>query len=257
MLLTIDVGNTNTVLGLYDGHDLKKHWRVSTDPHRTVDEHLLWLRAILQLDGYDLTSISGWSVSSVVPAVTGPLRDIGHEVAGDAVVVVGPGTRTGMSILIDNPHEVGADRVVNSVAGRERYGAPLVVVDFGTSTNFDVVGPDGSYLGGVIAPGLELSTDALVGGTAALRRVEYVPPRSAIGKGTVEAIQSGALYGHAGLVDGIMDRLADALGAEPVTVATGGLASTIVPHCSSVETIDEFLTLDGLRMIFDMNREDA
>ncbi|NNC74257.1 MAG: type III pantothenate kinase [Acidimicrobiia bacterium] len=257
MLLAIDVGNTNTVLGLYDSEMLVKHWRVATYPHRTADEHLLWLRGILQLDGYDLSVVTGWSVSSVVPSVTGPLRDIGHDVAGDAVVVVGPGTKTGMAITIDNPHEVGADRVVNAVAGRERYGTPLVVVDFGTSTNFDVVGPDGSYLGGVIAPGLELSTDALVGGTAALRRVEYVPPRSPIGKGTVEAIQSGALYGHAGLVDGIMGRLAEALGTKPGTVATGGLASTIVPHCSSVETIDEFLTLDGLRMIFDMNQEDG
>jgi type III pantothenate kinase len=162
-----------------------------------------------------------------------------------------------MSILIDNPREVGADRIVNSVAARERYGAPVIVVDFGTSTNFDVVGPEGSYLGGVIAPGLVISTNALIAGAAALRNVEFLPPRSPIGKGTVEAIQSGALYGHAGLVDGIMQRLEAELGGDVTKVATGGLASTIVPHCRSVDRIDEFLTLDGLRMIYDLNREDS
>jgi type III pantothenate kinase len=160
-----------------------------------------------------------------------------------------------MSILIDNPREVGADRVVNAVAARERYGAPVIVVDFGTSTNFDVVGPDGAYLGGAIAPGLVVATEALTARAAALRNVEYLPPRSPIGKGTVEAIQSGALYGHAGLVDGIMERIAAEIEGDVQRVATGGLASTIVPHCKSVEAIDEFLTLDGLRMIFDMNRD--
>ncbi len=146
--------------------------------------------------------------------------------------------------------------MVNAVAARERYGAPAIVVDFGTSTNFDVVGRDGAYLGGAIAPGLVISTNALISGTAALRRVEFVPPRSAVGKGTVEAIQSGAIYGHAGLVDGIMERLAAEVGDDAVRIATGGLASTIVPHCESVELVDDHLTLDGLRMIYEMNQED-
>jgi type III pantothenate kinase len=159
-----------------------------------------------------------------------------------------------MPIQIDNPREVGADRVVNSVAARARYGTPVVVVDFGTSTNFDVVGHEGEYMGGAIAPGLAISTEALISGTAALRNVEFVPPRGPIGKGTVEAIQAGAMFGHAGLVDGIMERIVAELGGVVERVATGGLASTIVPHCRSVERIDEFLTLDGLRRIYEMNR---
>ena len=160
-----------------------------------------------------------------------------------------------MSIEIDNPREVGADRIVNALAARERYGAPVVVVDFGTSTNFDVVGAHGAYLGGAIAPGLEISTNALISGTAALRKVEFAVPRSVVGKGTVEAIQSGALYGHAGLVDGIVDRIAREFDEPIIRVATGGLASTIVPHCSSVETVDPYLTLEGLRIIFEINQD--
>ncbi len=256
MLLAIDIGNTNTVAGLFDGPDMVGHWRLHTDKDRTTDETRLWLRSLLEMEGFDPPELGGVVVSSVVPSVTARFRQVGSRLAG-AVVVVEPGIKTGMPILIDNPREVGADRVVNSVAARERYGAPVIVVDFGTSTNFDVVGPEGGYLGGAIAPGLVVSTNALIAGAAALRNVEFVPPRSPIGKGTVEAIQSGSLYGHAGLVDGIMERLAGELGGEVTRVATGGLASTIVPHCRSVDTIDEFLTLDGLRMIFEMNDEPA
>jgi type III pantothenate kinase len=160
-----------------------------------------------------------------------------------------------MSIEIDNPGEVGADRVVNALAARERYGSPVVVVDFGTSTNFDVVNGEGAYIGGAIAPGLEISTNALISGTAALRMVEFSQPRSVIGKGTVEAIQSGGLYGHAGLVDGIVERIASEFEEPIARVATGGLASTIVPHCSSVDTIDPYLTLEGLRIIYEHNQD--
>jgi type III pantothenate kinase len=184
----------------------------------------------------------------------GNLRTVAPDLTRGDVVVVEPGADIGMPVMIDNPREVGADRIVNALAARERYGAPAIVVDFGTSTNFDVVGPEGAYLGGAIAPGLEIATNALISGTAALRRVEYVAPRSPIGKGTVEAIQSGALYGHAGLVDGIMERIADELGGAPVRIATGGLAAAIVPHCRTVEVIDEFLTLEGLRLVFERNR---
>jgi type III pantothenate kinase len=254
MLLVLDVGNTQTVLGLFDGDDLVGNWRLTTTRDRTTDELRMWLQGMLELEGFAPEDVDGVALSSVVPALTAPLRQVAGRLA-DHVVVVEPGVRTGMRIVIDNPREVGADRVVNSVAAREKYGAPVICVDFGTSTNFDVVGPAGDYLGGVIAPGLMISTDALIGGTAALRTVEFVTPRSPIGKGTVEAIQSGALYGHAGLVDGIMERLAAELGDEAARVATGGLASTIVPHCQSVEIVDEYLTLEGLRMIYDMNRE--
>ena len=183
----------------------------------------------------------------------GLARRSDHRTLHESIVVIEPGVRTGMPIHIDNPREVGADRLANAVAAMAGYGTPAVVVDFGTSTNFDVVGPDGAYIGGVIATGLEISHDALIGAAAQLRKVELVPPRSVVGKGTVEAIQSGLLFGHAGLVDGIVDRLVAELGDDLAVVATGGLASTIVPHCRTVDRIDEFLTLEGLRLIFERN----
>ena len=255
MLLTLDIGNTQTAVGLYDGESMAATWRLTTLTDRTEDELRLWLGGLLNLEGYELTDVSGAAVASVVPAITGAFRRVASRITAGPVVVIEPGVKTGMQIQIDNPREVGADRIVNAVAGRERYGAPVVVVDFGTSTNFDVVGIEGEYLGGAIAPGLAIATNALIAGTAALRNVEFTAPPSAIGKGTVEAIQSGGLYGHAGLVDGIVERIAAEFD-EPVTrVATGGLASTIVPHCSSVETVDPYLTLEGLRTIFELNQD--
>jgi type III pantothenate kinase len=257
MLLAIDIGNTQTVAGLFSGVELVGHWRLHTDKDRTSDETRLWLRTLLEMEGFSPDQLEGVVVSSVVPSVTARFRAVGSKMTGSEVIVIEPGVKTGMPILIDNPREVGADRVVNSVAARQRYGSPVIVVDFGTSTNFDVVGRDGAYLGGAIAPGLVIATNALIAGAAALRNVEFLPPRSPIGKGTVEAIQSGALYGHAGLVDGIVERLAAEVEGEVARIATGGLASTIVPHCRSVEIIDEFLTLDGLRLIYEMNGEPA
>jgi type III pantothenate kinase len=253
MLLAVDIGNTQTAVGLLDGESVVAHWRLTTIAERTEDELRVYLTGLLDLEGYKLTDISGVAVSSVVPALTAAFRTVGHLITEGPVVVVGPGVKTGMPILIDNPREVGADRIANAVAARRRHGTPVIVVDFGTSTNFDVVSDEGEYLGGAIAPGLRISTNALISGTAALRRVEFVPPRAPIGKGTVEAIQSGALYGHAGLVDGIIERIAAELGGDVLRVATGGLASTIVPHCSSVSTIDELLTLEGLRAIYELN----
>jgi len=244
MLLTVDVGNTQIALGMFDHEKLVGHWRLSTNPEATFDEARWQLVGILGADGFTQSDIRGVAISSVVPAMTAALRRVAPHLTSGRVVVVEPGVRTGMSIEIDNPREVGADRIVNALAARERYGAPVVVVDFGTSTNFDVVGVEGAYLGGAIAPGLEISTNALISRTAALRKVEFSPPRSVIGKGTVEAIQSGGLYRIAAEFD------------EPVTrVATGGLASTIVPHCSSVDTVDPYLTLEGLRIIFDHNQD--
>lgn len=257
MLLTIDIGNTQMALGMFEGETLTGHWRVSTDAEATFDEIRWQFSGILGADGFTQSDIKGLCVSSVVPAMTATIRRVAPHVVSGRVVVVEPGIRTGLSVEIDNPREVGADRIVNSVAARDRYGSPVIVVDFGTSTNFDVVDERGAYIGGAIAPGLVISTDALVSGTAALRRVEYSPPRSVIGKGTVEAIQSGAIYGHAGLVDAIVERTAVELGGSVTRVATGGLAPTIVPHCSSVETIDPYLTLEGLRIIFELNQEQS
>jgi len=257
MLVAIDVGNTQTVLGLFEGEDLAHQWRVSTVRERTADEYELFFAGLLCQGGYRLEQIDGVALSSVVPEVKEALTATARRLVAGEVLVVGPGVKTGMAINIDVPHEVGADRVVNAVAARERYGAPVVCVDFGTSTNFDVVDSGGAYVGGAIAPGLEVSERALILATAALRRVEVHPPRSAIGRSTVEAMQSGLIYGHAGLVDGIIDRLVAEVGGEPARVATGGLASTIVPHCRSVDVVDDRLTLDGLRLIYQRNTGDA
>lgn len=254
MLLTIDMGNTQTVVGLFAGAELSRHWRLSTVRERTADEYRLLLHGLFAQDGIDSERFAGAVISSVVPPATAALTEAVRRFVEDGILVVGPGVKTEMPILIDNPREVGADRVVNAVAARSRYGMPAIVVDFGTSTNFDIVGPEGQYLGGVIAPGLEVSMDALVAATAALRRVELKPPRSVIGKGTVEAIQAGLLYGHAGYVDGIIERIRAELGPDTRAVATGGLAGVIVPHCRTVDTVDEFLTLEGLRLLFEINR---
>ena len=253
MLIAIDVGNTQTVMGLYEGQELVDSWRLSTVRERTADEYRLFFSGLLRQDGYRLEDVDGVALSSVVPTVKAAMIQVAEEMISGPLVVIGPGVRTGMPINIDNPREVGADRVVNSVAAAHRYGTPVVSVDFGTSTNMDAVDSSGSYVGGAIAPGLEVSLNALISATAALRRVELTPPRAAIGKNTVEAIQSGLLYGHAGLVDGLVERLVAELGGTVPVVATGGLASTIVPHCRSVEIVDSNLTLDGLRMIFEMN----
>jgi type III pantothenate kinase len=253
MLIVIDVGNTQSVMGLFEGEDLVDQWRLSTVRERTADEYRLFFAGLLRQDGWRLEDVDGAALSSVVPTAKEAMISLAEDMIDGPVVVVGPGVRTGMAINIDNPREVGADRVVNAVAAVRRYGAPVISVDFGTSTNFDVVDETGAYIGGAIAPGLEVSLDALIRATAALRRVETVEPPSAIGRNTIEAMQSGLLYGHAGLVDGILERLRSALGGDPAVVATGGLASTIVPLCRAVDTVDQWLTLDGLRMIYELN----
>ena len=253
MLLAIDVGNTQTAIGIFDGSELVHQWRLSSVRERTKDEFQILVRGLLQPAGYGKDDFEGAAISSVVPPVTMALRPALESLVDAPVIVVGPGIKTGLAIKIDNPREVGADRVVNSVAAIEKYGAPVLVVDFGTATTFDVVDEEGSYIGGAIAPGLEISMDALVDATAALRRVDLLEPRSVVGKGTVEAIQSGLLYGYAGLVDGIIRRIFD--DQEPMTtVATGGIAPTITRLCEMVDHLDQRLTLDGLRLLYDRNR---
>lgn len=264
MFLAVDVGNTHTVIGVLEGRRVAEQWRLSSGRERTEDEFRFLLVGLLESGGYRMGDFEGAAMSSVVPPAAAALQPALEHLVG-RVLAVGPGVRTGMAIKIDNPREVGADRVVNSAAARSRYGAPVVVVDFGTATTFDVVDAAGDYIGGVIAPGLEVSMEALVSATAALRRVDLTPPRSVVGKGTVEAIQSGLLYGYAGLVDGILERILEHLnipasgGGEPgqtrrAVAATGGIASVIVPHCRLVSTVDETLTLEGLRLIWERNR---
>jgi type III pantothenate kinase len=254
VLLAVDVGNTEIVLGVFRGASLEHHWRLSTMPERTSDELALLLSGLLAQREMSFESmISGVVVASVVPAVTESLREMAGRYFPFPPVIVGPGTKTGVPVLTDNPREVGADRIVNTLAAFERFGGPAVVVDFGTGTNFDVVSPTGEFLGGVIAPGLQVSAASLVSRTARLTRVELAAPRSVVGKNTVEAIQSGLIFGTAGEVDGIVDRIRTELGASATVIATGGLAPVVLPHCRTIDHHEPWLTLEGLRLVFEKN----
>ncbi|MGQ0520951.1 MAG: type III pantothenate kinase [Actinomycetota bacterium] len=253
MLLAIDTGNTQTVIGLFDGPELVSTWRLATNPDRTSDEHALVVSQLLDLEGYPAEDvITGIAVASTVPSLTATLRAMTARWFDVHTVVLEPGVRSGVAILADNPKEVGADRVANTVAVHALFGGPAIVVDFGTSTNFDVVSERGDYLGGAIVPGIEISLDALFARAAALRRVELVEPRSVIGKTTVECIQSGALYGYTELVDGMCRRIEAELG--PCTVvATGGLSGLISPLSDTIDHHEPWLTLHGLRLVFERN----
>ena len=262
MLLTIDAGNTQTVFGLYErgprtghhaGEGLVDHWRLSTDAQRTHDEYAVLLRNFLDTIGYDMdTEVSGVAICSGVPRVLANLREMVSRYFDFDPVVIEPGVRTGMPILYDNPKEVGADRIANAVAAFDLYGGPTVVVDFGTGTNFDVISKNGEFLGGAIAPGIEISLDALFGRAAALRAVELVEPRNVIGKSTVESLQSGAVYGFVGLVDGMVERFRKELGGCTV-VSTGGLAHLLAPVSDTIQHVEPFLTLHGLRLVYEKN----
>lgn len=253
MLLAVDVGNTEIVLGVFEGSELRRTWRVSTHPERTSDELALQLSGLLaQRDLAYPKDLTGVVIASVVPDVTSALRELTERDLPFEPVLVGPGTKTGVPVLTDNPREVGADRVVNTLAAFTRFGGPAIVVDFGTSTNFDVVSDVGEFLGGVIAPGMQISAASLFTRTARLTRVDLVPPRSPIGKNTVEAIQSGLIYGTAGEVDGIVERIRQELDAPQATViATGGLAAVVIPHCRTIDLHEPWLTLEGLRIVFE------
>jgi type III pantothenate kinase len=253
MLLAVDVGNTQTHLGAFEGAELAHDWRLATEPAATADELAATIANLLGLEGLDFSALDGAIVSTVVPQL-GPEyeRVCARHVGGDGLVV-GPQIKTGMPILVDNPHELGADRLVNAVAAHDRVGGACVAVDFGTSTNFDIVSGAGEYLGGVIGPGVEISLEALTARAAKLPRVDLSDPGAAIGKHTQAAIQSGFAYGFAGLVDGINRRLAGELREAATFIATGGLATTIAPLCETIDEVDPLLTLRGLRLIHERN----
>jgi len=250
MLLAIDVGNTQTVFGLYEGVELGEHWRIATEEHRTGDE----LGALLA-DFLDVSGLEGICLSSTVPRLIPEYEHLAERWAKVPLLVIGPGIKTGIPVEHDAPREIGPDRIMNAVAAKERYGAPAIVVDFGTSTNFDVVSPRGAYVGGVLAPGIDISMDALFARAARLVKVDFVEPPQVIGKTTATALQSGLVYGFAGQVDGIVDAIRRELGVDAQAIATGGLADLIAPHSHTIAKVDPFLTLDGLRIVWGRNRD--
>ena len=255
MLLAIDVGNTNIVYGLFDGEHLVHKFRVESARGRTADEYGVTLLSLLASRGVLPERVEAAILACVVPSLTEPMVRLVQRLFGQQPMIVGPGVRTGMAILIENPREVGADRIADAVAGYEKVKGGVVVVDFGTSTNFDVVTPKGEYLGGVLAPGLQISADALFARAAKLPRVEIAKPPRVVGRNTVSAMQSGIVYGYVGLVDGIVERILAELGYPCSVIATGGLASLIAPLSKTIHEIDAELTLAGLRILYERNRE--
>ena len=249
MLLAVDVGNTQTVIGIYDGERLADHWRVATEPRRTGDELGVMLAGF-----FDLTRVSGVCLSSTVPALVRAYEHLAERWAAAPLLVVGPGTRTGMVIRVDDPRQLGPDRIVNAVAASALYpGEPVVIVDFGTAITVDAVSARGEYLGGAIAPGIETAATALFQSTAQIRRVELVAPAHVIGKNTVTAVQSGIVFGTAALVDGLVEQVTKELGGSARVVATGGHAGAVIEHSNRIEQIEPHLTLQGLKLIFELN----
>lgn len=254
MLLALDTGNTQTLIGLFDGHRLVDHWRISSVATRTSDELALLVQQFLGLHDFSMdTELEGVAVASGVPEVTAALREMTRRYFGFEALVLEPGVRTGMPVLYDNPKEVGADRIANAIAAYDLYRGATIVVDFGTANTIEAVSAAGEYLGGAIFPGIEISMEALFARAAALRRVELRAPRHVIGKSTAESIQSGAVYGFSGQVDALVDRFQEELG-ECNVVATGGLAPLIVPFSRTIQHHEPWLTLYGLRIVFDRNR---
>jgi type III pantothenate kinase len=262
MLLVLDVGNTNTVLGVFqaaaneEAHygPLIAHWRVSTTKTQTVDEYGVLFRNLFAMNGLEVSQVQGTVISSVVPPLDSTLRDVCERYFQSRPLFIEPGIKTGMPVHYDNPAEVGADRIVNSVAAFEKFGGPCIIVDFGTATTFDVVSKKGEYMGGVITPGISISADALFARTARLPRVDVRKPPRVLATNTVNSVQSGLYYGYLGLIDGILERLIGELGGEVNVVATGGLASLMGGGSKYIREIDDLLTLDGLRIIFERNQ---
>jgi type III pantothenate kinase len=255
MLLVIDIGNSHTVLGVYDGDECLNHWRCASDRKKTEDEYAVLLLDMLKTGGISFSDITAAAVSTTVP----PLVDIWQKLCRKYLqvkpLVVSVDIRTDLPILLDNPREIGPDRIVNSVAGRAKYGNSLIVIDLGTATTFDCVSAQGEFMGGVIAPGLAVSADALCNSTARLPRVEFDVPQKALATNTVQALQSGLVYGFAGLLDGIVRRLKAEMGGDVKVIATGGLSSTISQAAETVDLVDSMLTLDGLKILYELNKD--
>ncbi len=253
MLLVFDIGNSNIVMGTYDGKRLTHHWRISTDRQKTGDEYGMLINDLFRFQGIRMTDIDAIIISSVVPPLVVPLVKMCERYFRHRPLVVGPGIKTGIKLKYENPREIGADRIVNSVGAFEQYGGPLIVVDIGTATTFDVVDKNGDYLGGVIAPGIGISTEALFSRTAQLPRVAFVTPKNVIGRNTISGMQSGIIYGFVGQIDEICRRIKGEMKQEMKVVATGGLAQMIANESSQIEEVDTFLTLTGLRVLYERN----
>jgi type III pantothenate kinase len=254
MIMVFDIGNTNMVIGVYEDETLITHWRLRTDTLKTCDEYGMLLKSLFDYACLDMRNITAVVLSSVVPTLMMELEWMSRKFFSCRPLIVGPGTRTGLAIKYDNPREVGADRVVNAVSAIHKYGGPLIIIDFGTATTFCVVNEKGEYLGGAIAPGIQSSTEALVSRAAKLPRVELLKPKKLIGRNTVSSMQAGIMYGFVGQVEGIVHRMKKEMGNEPRVVATGGLAAVIARETDVIDTIDDFLTLEGLRLIYELNR---
>jgi len=253
MLLVLDTGNTNIVLGVYDGDELKHHWRMETYRQKTEDEYAMQVKSLFGHVGLEFSDIKGIIISSVVPPVMHPLEQMCKKYFNQEPIIVGPGVKTGLNIKYENPREVGADRIVNAVAAIHEYGSPLIIVDFGTATTYCYVNELGEYMGGAIAPGVNISMEALFDRASKLPRIELVRPEHVVGKNTVSAMQAGILYGYVGQVEGLVNRMKDASKQTPKVIATGGLAPLIGRETDIIDVIDEFLTLKGLKLIYERN----